>query len=224
MKIHIWYIVIAFIVASCDSPQLVESWKNPTITTYTPTKVFVVGLTSNLEARQKFETELKNALEIRGIEAIRSLDVPEVSFKSQEMTKIEMDDLETILLNDGFDTVLLSKIIGVENKIEYRKNYDGYDETYKKFGEDFLRYQDIYYNPDYYDEYSIYHAETTMHCICPTKERSLVWKGYIDILDPKTYDKTIFNYVNLVIAVLEEHQLITPFGLSEDSTQEDAIK
>lgn len=114
MKIHIWYIVIAFIVASCDSPQLVESWKNPTITTYTPTKVFVVGLTSNLEARQKFETELKNALEIRGIEAIRSLDVPEVSFKSQEMTKIEMDDLETILLKDSLgNDIKIDKIIDV---------------------------------------------------------------------------------------------------------------
>lgn len=224
MKKHIWYIFIILIVASCHSPQLVESWKNPEIITYTPTKVFVVGLTSNQEARQKFETELKNALDIRGIEAIRSLDVPELSFKSQELTTRDMDDLENYLLNEGFDTILLSKIIGVENKIEYRKNYDGFDETYKKFGEDFLRYQDIYYNPDYYDEYNIYHAETTMHCICPTKERSLIWKGYIDIVDPKTYDKTIFNYVNLVIAVLEEYQLITPSNLFEENTQDDAIK
>lgn len=219
----VWISIIALLVVSCNSTQLVESWKNPEITTYAPSKVFIVGLTSNLQARQKFETELKNALEIRGIEAVRSLDVSEVSFKTQEMVQSEMDNLETFLQNDGFDTVLLSKIIGIENRIEYKENYDGYDETYKKFGEDFLRYQDIYYNPDYYNEYSIYHAETTMHCICPAKERTLVWKGYIDILDPKTNDKTINNYVNLVIAVLEEYQLITPFGLSEESTQEHVI-
>lgn len=219
----VWISIIALLVVSCNSTQLVESWKNPEITTYAPSKVFIVGLTSNLQARQKFETELKNALEIRGIEAVRSLDVSEVSFKTQEMVQSEMDNLETFLQNDGFDTVLLSKIIGIENRIEYKENYDGYDETYKKFGEDFLRYQDIYYNPDYYNEYSIYHAETTMHCICPAKERTLVWKGYIDILDPKTNDKTINNYVNLVIAVLEEYQLITPFGLSEESSQEHVI-
>lgn len=219
----VWISIIALLVVSCNSTQLVESWKNPEITTYAPSKVFIVGLTSNLQARQKFETELKNALKIRGIEAVRSLDVSEVSFKTQEMVQSEMDNLETFLQNDGFDTVLLSKIIGIENRIEYKENYDGYDETYKKFGEDFLRYQDIYYNPDYYNEYSIYHAETTMHCICPAKERTLVWKGYIDILDPKTNDKTINNYVNLVIAVLEEYQLITPFGLSEESSQEHVI-
>lgn len=219
----VWISIIALLVVSCNSTQLVESWKNPEITTYAPSKVFIVGLTSNLQARQKFETELKNALEIRGIEAVRSLDVSEVSFKTQEMVQSEMDNLETFLQNDGFDTVLLSKIIGIENRIEYKENYDGYDETYKKFGEDFLRYQDIYYNPDYYNEYSIYHAETTMHCICPAKERTLVWKGYIDILDPKTNDNTINNYVNLVIAVLEEYQLITPFGLSEESSQEHVI-
>ncbi len=219
-----WFVLMGLFLVSCNSTQLVDTWKNPDISSYAPSKVFIVGLTSNIEARQKFETELKDALEIRGIEAMRSLDVPNLSFKSQEMTRPEMDELETTLQNDGFDTVLFSKIIGIENKITYKKNYDGYDETYKKFGDDFLKYQDIYYNPDYYDEYSIYHAETTMHCICPKKERSLIWKGYIDILDPRTYDKTITNYVNLVVAVLEEYQLISPFSLNEEKTEEDVIK
>jgi hypothetical protein len=139
------------------------------------------------------------------------------------MTESEMDELESDLLRDGFDTVLLSKIIGVEDKIVYKENYDAYDETYKKFREDYLKYQDIFYNPDYYDEYSIYHAETSMHCICPTEDRSLIWKGYIDILDPKSGDNTITNYVNIVIAVLEDQMLISPISFNEDTTKEELI-
>lgn len=216
-------IIIGLLLVSCNSTQLIESWKNPEIISYAPSKVFIMGITSNAEARQKFETKLKDELEIRGIEAVRSLDVLDPSFKTRRITESEMDELEADLLRDGFDTVLLSKIIGVEDKIVYKENYDDYDETHKKFREDYLKYQDIYYNPDYYDEYTIYHAETSMHCICPTEEKTLIWKGYIDILDPKSGDKTITNYVNIVIAVLEDQQLISPIPFNDDPTKEELI-
>lgn len=216
-------IIIALFLVSCNSTQLIESWTNPEITSYAPSKVFIMGITSNLEAREKFETKLKDELETRGIEAVRSLDVLDSSFKTKRMMESDMDALEAYLLRDGFDTVLLSKIIGVEDKIVYKENYDGYDETHKKFKEDYLRYQDIFYNPDYYDQYSIYHAETSMHCICPTEEKTLIWKGYIDILDPKSGDKTITNYVNIVIAVLEDQQLISPIPFNDGATKEELM-
>ena len=216
-------IITALFLLSCNSTQLIESWKNPEITSYAPSKVFIVGLTSNAEARQKFETKLKYELEIRGIEAVRSSDVLDQSYQTNRMTESEMDALEDDLLHDGFDTVLLSKIIGVEDKIVYKENYDDFDETHKKFREDYLKYQDIFYNPDYYDEYSIYHAETSMHCICPTEERTLIWKGYIDILDPKSGDNTITNYVNIVVAVLEDQQLISPISFTDETTKEKVI-
>ena len=47
-----------------------------------------------------------------------------------------------------------------------------------------------------------------MYCICPTKERELIWKGYIDITDPQSIDETLDDYVKLVILALEEQQLI----------------
>lgn len=212
-------VILVFTLLSCNSTQLVETWKNPDITTYTPSKVLVVGLTANLEARQKFETKLKNELEMRGAEAVSSLDI----FKTEKMTEIELKKLEYHLINNGFDTILFSKVIGVEDKIVYKDDFDGYDETYRKFNEDYIRYQDVFYNPDYYNEYTIYHAETSMYCICPTKDRELIWKGYIDIVDPESTDKTIINYVNLVIAVLEEEQLINPKTLIDDEIEEELI-
>src|SRR5690554_7391732 len=43
-----------------------------------------------------------------------------------------------------------------------------------------LIHQDVYYNPEYYEDYKLYHTETNMYCICPTKERELIWKGFIE--------------------------------------------
>jgi len=212
-------IILALVLVGCNSTELVESWKNPEITTYEPSKSLVVGLTSNLKARQNFENKLKVELELRGIEAVSSLDV----FKSEKMTENELKALESDLISNGFDTILFSKVFGVEDKIVYRKNYDGFDETYKKFNEEYLEYQDVFYNPDYYNEYTVYHAETTLYCICPTKVRELIWKGYIDIVDPESAEKTVNNYVNLIILVLEEEQLINPKVLEDEETDEEMI-
>ena len=204
------------------SIELVDSWKNPEITTYQPTKVFVIGMASNVEARQGFENQLKSAFEWRGAEATTSLDFFDPLVMTDKMSEAQLDTLESKLLSDGFDTVLITKVIGVDQKIRYKQNYDGFDSTYKKFKEEYLMYQDIYYNPDYYEEYKLYHTETSMYCICPTKERELIWKGYIDITDPQNVQDIINEYVNLVIIALEEEQLLmTP--LNQEETPDIAI-
>ena len=217
---HFNLVIILFILISCSSTQLIETWKNPDIDSYAPSKVLVVGLTSNLEARQKFEDRLKEQLEMHGAEVVTSLEFFKSSFITEKLTDNELNILENDLIRDGFDTILFSKVIGIEDKIAYSKNYDVYDETFRPFKEDFLRYQDVFYNPDYYEEYIVYHAETAMYCICPTKDRELIWKGYVDIVDPRSIDKTVNDYIDAVIATLEAQTLINPMLLEE---KEDSI-
>lgn len=215
-------LAICLIVFSCSTTQLVENWKNPEIDTYSPSKVLVVGMTSNIEARQQFEKQLKEEYESRGIETVMSLEFFDPSFTTEKKTEEELKVLENNLIIDGFDTVLFTKIIGVEDKIAYKKDYDEYDNTYLKFKEDYLKYQDAFYNPDYYEEYTVYHAETSMYCLCPEKNRELIWKGYIDIIDPQSVEETVNDYVRLVMVVLEEQQLINPY-IMEDIINEEAI-
>lgn len=218
-------IILGFLLLGCSSTQLVDNWKNPDIDSYVPSKVLVIGLTSNLEARQKFENQLKYEIELRGAEAVMSLDMFDPSFRTEKMTPDEIKELENKLISEGFDTVLFSKVAGVENKIAYKQNYRGYDETYKRFKEEYLMYQDIFYNPDYYEEYNVYHAETSMYCICPTKDRELLWKGYIDVVDPKSINETVNDYVRLVIVALEEQDLISKeVSKKEKNTNDELIQ
>ena len=159
-------------------------------------------------------------MEARGSEAVKSLTLFDPSLRTEKMTTEELKAIE-----NGFDTILLTKVIGVEDKIQYKENYQGYDETYRKFSNEDLMYQDIYYNPDYYESYSVYHSETSMYCICPTKDRELIWKGYIDIIDPTSIEVSVTDYVYMAIAVLEHEQLIKlkPDTKEEDETKEELI-
>ena len=203
-------LVLLVILTSCNTATLVDSWKSPEIETYAPDKVLVVGMTSNIEARQKFEQQLTEQYTIRGIEAAKSLDYFDAALRTERMTEEELKTIEDQLISEGFDTVLFTKIIGVEDKIKYKEDYEGFDNTHRRFKEDYLKYQDIYYNSDYYEEYTVYHAETAMYCICPTKDRELIWKGYVDIVEPESIDGPVGDYVKLIISVLEEQQLIKP--------------
>ena len=221
MKKLLLLIVILFLI-SCSSTQLVESWKNPDIENYEPYKVFVVGLTSDQDARQQFEKELKNKLELRGYEAVMSINVLDDIQKNDKMSETELNALESQLISEGFDTILLTKIVGVEEKITYEKNYDDYEETFRKFKDEYLMHQDVFNKPDYYNDYKIYKAETSMYCICPSKDRELIWKGYINITDPQSQSikKTVNDYVRLAMVVLEEEQLIEPIPVKMTQEQE----
>ncbi|WP_242158933.1 hypothetical protein [Aestuariivivens sediminis] len=199
-----------FFVLNCSNVELVDYWKNPDIDIYSPKKVLLIGLTSNSEVRQQFEDQLKQEYEARGVSAQTSFTYFKSSFTTEKKTEEELNALEDTLIQDGFDTILFAKLIGSEDKIEYKKNYDGFDSKDKKFKEDFLKYQDAFYNPDYYNEYTIYHTETSLYCICPTHPRELIWKGYFDISDPESINETVHDYARLVILILEEQQLISP--------------
>jgi len=206
---YTFILVIGWLFLGCSSTQLMDTWKNPDFDTYSPNKILIIGITSNSDAREKFEEQLKKEIELMGTEAMTSLEFFGPSFIADKKTEEQLSILEDSLTSQGFDTILLTKIVGVEDKVAYSKNYDSYGETYRKFREDYVMHQDIYNNPDYYREYTVYHAETSMYCICPTEDRELIWKGYIDIVDPQSINETVDDYVEQVIAVLQEQLLIS---------------
>jgi len=202
-------ILLVFILVSCSSTQLVNNWKNPDIDTFEPTKILIVGMTSNKNARKKFEKQFKQEYLSRGIKAVTSLETFDKSFTDGKKSEAALKEMENKLTNDGFNSILFTKVIGVEDKIIFSEEYYDSENTNRRFRDDYYDNQDIYYNRDYYQKYKVYHAETSLYCICSEKERELIWKGYIDIIDPSSVKATIDDYINLVLFVLEEEHLIT---------------
>lgn len=193
---------------ACDSTQLRDRWISPDASDYTLKKVFIVGLTNNEVAKAQFEKKLQNQLIERGIEASISLDKFDADFLESKKTDAELKALENQLIQEGFDAVIFTKVAGIKNKIQYKKDYTNFDKNHKKFNDDFLMYQDQVFNPDAYQEYQVYNAETSVYCLCPTKDRTLIWKGYIDIVDPENIDQTVNDYSKLLILVLENDGII----------------
>jgi hypothetical protein len=201
-------IVLLVFIFSCSSAELVENWKNPDIVLFDANKVLLIGMTNNDEARVNFENKMKKEFDNRGVEAMRSLDIFDVNFTDTKRTDKELDAVEESLLDKDFDAILFTKIIGSENRQSFRKTMNQLYNSRDGFNEDYRRHQDIYYDDEYYENYTVYNAETSLYCICSGKERSLIWRGSIDVMDPRDIEKTVDDYVKLVVLAMEEQDLI----------------
>lgn len=201
-------LIVIMALMGCSSVHLVENWKNPDIVIFSADKVLLVGMPQNEKTRINFEGSLKKEFDIRGVEAMRSIDLFDVDFTNSARTEKELDEVEQQLLDKDFDAILFTKIIGSENRKKFNRalaDFNGHSDGFKK---DYLEHQDIHYDKGYYENFNVYHAETSLYCICEGKKRALIWRGGINITDPIDITKTVDDYVKLVLSELTEQDLI----------------
>lgn len=206
--------IVLLTILGCSSTEMVENYKNPDIVIFYASKVLLVGMAQNEDVRVDFETNLKKEFDARNVEAMRSIDLFDVDFTNYKRTEKELDDIEQSLLDKDFDAILLTKIVGSESRQSFRKTLAELNKYGDGFKEDYQRNQGIYYDDDHYDKHTVYNAETSLYCICEGKERSLIWRGSIEITNPNNVEKTIEDYVELVVAAMEAQDLV--FYKSED--------
>lgn len=202
------FLPIIALLLGCSSSELVENWKNPDIELFESQKVLVVGITADLNNRETFEHDLTAALKKKGVNAIKSLDLFEKFYDNSPKTEEQLLELETELIQEGFDAILLSKVVGVEEKVTVVSAVRNMNSTFKNFREDYYKNQEIYHDQYYYEEYQIFHAQSTLYCICPEKEREIIWQGSIDVTEPHNIKKAINDYVKILVWALKEQKVL----------------
>ncbi|PHN92745.1 hypothetical protein CSC80_17575 [Maribacter sp. 6B07] len=201
-------VLFSLMLMGCSSISLVENWKNPDIVLFNANKVLIVGMAQDKNNRESFETKLQHEFSERGVEAWRSIDIFDLSLTDSRKTETELDNVEQSLLDKDFDAILLTKITGSENRESFVKSISRWDDHQSRFNDDYLEHQGIYYDDNYYEKFTVYHAETTLYCICEGKERAMIWRGIIEITEPDNIEKAIKDYVNMVIIAMEDQDLV----------------
>jgi len=145
---------------------------------------------------------------------MRSIDLFDVEFTNSPRTEEELDAVEQQLLDKDFDAILFTKVLGSENRQSLAKRIADTEGYEYEFQQDYLTHQDIYFDDNYYEEFTVYHSETSLYCICVGQERRLIWRGSIDITDPVNIKKTCEDYIRLVVVAMTEEDII--FHKAED--------
>lgn len=192
----------------CSTTRLVGTWKNPDIVLFDAYQVLVVGMVQDDNARMEFETRFADALKEQGVDAVRSIDLFDVEFTSSKRSEKELEEVEQQLLDKGFDAILFTKVLGTENRRTFKEHLNNIDKMFVRFSNDYLEHQDIYYDPEYYDSFNIYHAETSLYCICVGKEINLIWQGEVDVAEPANINKAIDSYIKVITKSMGEQDVI----------------
>lgn len=197
-------------VTACSSTRFVDSWRNREVTSFNPDKLLVVGITDNLTARKIFEEQLKNEFIKRNIDTYESTEIFDGAFTNSRKSEVEIDTMKEQLVADGYDAVIITAIIGVDDRQQYRSGsyYTFGPHLWYRFGPYYYRFQDIYFTPDYYEEYKVYQVETSIYNLQKEENKSLVWVGTFNIVDPSSITAAVNDYVKRIVSQLEKEGLI----------------
>ncbi len=207
MKRLITLLVFVFLLSSCSTNRLVDEYLNAENSNFQATKVLVVGLTPDGGLQRQFEYSLVKALEAENVIAVKSVDYFEIPFNENNQSEADLVNLERQLLNAGFDAVLFSKVTGQENKVTIAQSYRNLTKSFESFSDYYNENRPVY-GKEQTEDYPIYNTETSLYCLCPDKERDLIWRGKIDIVDPPGAATTIRDYVKTLVQTLKKNQLL----------------
>ncbi len=209
MKNIVFLLIAAILTSSCSSNRLIHQYKNPDTGFFESNKLFIIGLEGNLKIRQKFEKELSKAFDEEHVRSVKSIDFFEDSFTKEKKSIEELNEIEKTLLKTGFDAILITKIIGSEKRYYTSRMLHEYMTSNQTF-------EDYYFGNQYKylkqkgkpEDYTIHIIETSLYCICPDKERELLWRGEIEIKDTKSNSKNISNFIDVLFENLKENELL----------------
>lgn len=202
--------VMALVVMlmSCGSLKEESRYKNSETVLFHADKVLVVGMVSDYSTRLRFETRLKDAFTMRGVEAMRSVDLFDVDFTASQRNEAELDKVEQQLLDKDFDAILFSKRINSETRNQFSGQLTEMGRSYERFQEDYIIHQGIYYDEDMNTSPGRYSAETSLYCICDGKQRELIWRSDVRLPKRKNSERIFDSYADWLIRNLENEQLI----------------
>lgn len=203
---YIFLLLITFHISSCSSGRIVQQQNYNKSDYFAANKILVIGLTANNELRKTYENELVSSLKKNNIKAIRSIDFFESSFTKKEQTIQDLNRIEKRLLNENFEAILLTKIIGVEERFYPARIYFEFMKSQQTFEQYLYGNQYVHLKQkNKKEDYTVYITETSLFCLCPEKDRELIWKAEIETKENK---RSIDKFVSLLLEGLRTDKLL----------------
>tara|TARA_R110000851_G_scaffold190370_1_gene340920 strand:- start:238785 stop:239417 length:633 start_codon:yes stop_codon:yes gene_type:complete len=199
--------IFVTLLSGCSSSRLVDEYINTEAPNFQANKVLVVGLTPDAVLQRQFEYSLSQALEAEGVITVKSVEYFESTFSENNQTEENLKSIENELLNAGFDAVLFSKVTGQESKVTIGQSYRNLAKSFESFSDYYNENRTVYGN-EQIEDYPVYNTETSLYCLCPGKERDLIWRGKIDIVNPPGAASTIRDYVKTIVQTLKRNNLL----------------
>ena len=191
-------LLIAVILLSCTTAKPIMEWKDPGYMGGPFDNILIVGLSDQVTVRRLFENTFVDQLQEKNIKA-----TPSFAVMPQEVRPSE-ESIKAIISEIKFDSVLVTHLVGVEEKEVYHPPsysmapYGGFYGYYGYVG-------GYVYEPGYYTRYDRFRLETNLYDV---KTEKLVWSMQSESLNPSSEEALIKAKIKTVIDRLQDQKLI----------------
>lgn len=207
MKYLITFLILTLCL-SCSSLKLKSEKSNSEFSDFKLNNVLVIGVSQDTDIRKEFEFKFVRQLNKSNVNALQSAVVFEPYFKESEEAEDELQKQIKLLRSKGYNTILLTKVTGVEENTSYSGESIKIDYHLRQFIGYYLMYQNMTKESQKYDSYQVYHIQSSIYALNTDSDMSLVWAGFYDLINIGDTHKIIDKYIKRVIKSLEKAKYI----------------
>jgi len=208
MKKNVFLIfMIGLIFVACSTPK--EStgvWINKDkIQGKSFTKIFIVVMSADPEARSTVENDLARIATSRGHQVVKSIDVITTNLKDPKMpTK---DEVVAKVKESGCDGVFVAALLKKEESVGYTAGTTAYSiQPYQTY---YTGYYTYWYpsvsTASYYDHEKTYVMQSNLYDVA---SEEIMWSVQSKVFSPETIKKFSQAYTSALVKQLEKEKLI----------------
>lgn len=173
--------LVIFTIASCNSTQVISSYKDEKVAAKDYKKILVLGIFQPKERslRQETEIQLVNRLNDNGYNAVSAME----DFGPKAFEKVSEDQLAEKLKSTRYDAVITTALLDKSKEENYQPGTSRLQPIgiyYNRFGRYYSTVYDRVYSPGYYTTSTDYFLESNLYDI---KSGDLIYS-----VQTKTYD------------------------------------
>jgi hypothetical protein len=207
MKKQVAMILFFFTVvalSSAKSSKLAFSWKNPQYSGGAFKNVLVLAMNGRASGRADFEDQMVAAIARPGVQAVPSYSL----LPRPESTPIDMNQLRDVVQSQGFDAVVVSRLVKYDKSVTYvpGQAYPLFP-YYATFYGYYSTLYPVVYSPGYLQTETTAQIETNFYSTAKS-DGELVWTGTSNTVNPRSVSKAIGDVVKLVVQQLEKEGII----------------
>lgn len=201
--------VLALVLASCAGQKSTGVWVNgDKIQGKSFTRLFIVVMSADIEARSVVEADLAKAATARGLSAVQSIDVIPPSLK--EPAAPTREAIAAQVRSNGCDGVLIASLLKKEEDIRYTPGTTAYSVMpyYAWHGNLWGYYNHFYprvYTPGYYEKDKVYFMQTNLYDVA---SEEIMWSVQSSIFNPTSLTRFSKSYTATLIKQLQKEGLL----------------
>ena len=191
---------LAFAIVACSgsSARMIQTHMEETRVGRPIKDVLIIAILDNQEIRAVLEKHFQDWLKVKGVDAIISADV----LPMNAGTKLEKEAIAAVVDKYENDTILITRLVGVEESEVFSRDRPQYFFNYYGFYNYGLAYVTW---PTVYGEKVKFSIETALYDV---KTESPIWAGESQLKNPKTTGLAIGQVVDMVMKELEKNGLL----------------